>query len=104
MTSLKRKPEESLEVALSDDKGGYGYGTCIQLEEEQVAALGIGNLQAGTRVRVVAYGVVESVRVDVAEGEGKNMSIQLTDMEATPAASSSEDIASRLYPKAGVPR
>ena len=47
-------------------------------------------------MRVVAYGVIESVRVDVAEGEGKNMSIQLTDMEAT-QASSTDGAAGKMY-------
>lgn len=96
MISLKRPAEEPGEATAVPEKSAYSYGTCISLEEEQVAALGIGRLQAGTRVRIVAYGVIESVRVDVGEGEGKNMSIQLTDMEATPAAN--ENMAKTMYP------
>lgn len=96
MINLKQQREERSTADVAPDNGGYGYGTCINLEKEQVAALGIGGLQAGTRVRVVAYGVIESVRVDVAEGEGKNMSIQLTDMEAT-QASSTDGAAGKMY-------
>lgn len=96
MISLKRPPEEPNETLATAAEPGYGYGTCIQLEEEQVAGLGIVNLQAGTRVRIIAYGVIESVRVDVGEGEGKNMSIQLTDMEAT-QASIADGGAQKLY-------
>lgn len=81
---------------MAEPKEGYGYGTCIQLEEEQVKGLNIGNLQAGTRVRIIAFGVIESVRVYVGEGEGKNMSIQLTDMEATPATAA-DGAAQKLY-------
>lgn len=98
MISLKRPPEEPNETLATAEEPGYGYGTCIQLEEEQVKGLGIGNMQAGTRVRIIAYGVIESVRVDVSEGEneGKNMSIQLTDMEAT-SASLADGGAQKLY-------
>jgi len=96
MISLKRPPEEPNETLATASEPGYGYGTCVSLEEEQVKGLGIGNLQAGTRVRIVAYGVIESVRVDVGEGEGKNMSIQLTDMEAT-QASIADGAAQKMY-------
>ena len=98
MISLKKPAEEPQEVASSMSEQSYGYGTCISLEEEHVKALGVGNLQAGTRVRVVAYGVVESVRVDVGGGEGKNMSIQLTDMEVT-QASQADGAANKMYPQ-----
>lgn len=99
MISLKQPAEEPQEVAMPDsNRSTYGYGTCISLEEEHVKQLGIGNLQAGTKVRIVAFGVIESVRVDVGEGEGKNMSIQLTDMEAT-QASTSDGAAQKMYPQ-----
>lgn len=102
MISLKKPADEKNEAcacATPDEyRAVYGYGTSINLEEEQVASLGIGSLQAGVRVRLVAYGVIESVRVEVGKGEGKCMSIQLTDMEAMPAASSDADLSNRLYP------
>lgn len=99
MISLKQPAEEPNEVAMTaPQKASYGYGTCIQLEEEHVKQLAIGNLQAGTRVRIVAFGVIESVRVDVGEGEGKMMSIQLTDREAT-QASQADGAANKMYPQ-----
>lgn len=101
MISLKKPAEKNEACACTtpdEYRAVYGYGTSISLEEEQVASLGINSLQAGTRVRIVAYGVIESVRVEVGKGEGKCMSIQLTDMEAGPAASSDADLSSRLYP------
>lgn len=91
MASLKLTPkaqDDSSMVASSDCS--YGYGTSISLEEEQVTALGAGKLTAGQKVRIVAYGIVSRVSVDVGEeGEapGPDMGIQLTDMEITPATS-----------------
>lgn len=103
MISLKMPPEERSETMLGaePEKARYGYGTCINLEEEQVKALGIGKLQAGTRVRIIAYGIVDCVRVDVNEdedeNEGKNMSIQLTDMEASAASAIADGAARKMY-------
>lgn len=99
MINLKRPPEQPSETMVADgNRSPYGYGTCINLEDDQVEGLGIGNMQAGTRVRIVAYGVIERVSIEVEGKSGKSMSIQLTDMEASPAASSSADIANKLYP------
>lgn len=101
MISLKKQVEEGGEVdgATMASESPYGYGTCINLSDEQVKALGLQSVRIGQKVRVVAFGIVESLRaeVDGSGGEAGNVyaSIQLTDMEATPA---SVDAASKLYP------
>lgn len=96
MISLKKQVEEGGEV---DSESPYGYGTCINLSDEQVKALGLQSVKIGQKVRIVAFGIVESLRaeIDGSDGEASNVyaSIQLTDMEATPA---SVDAASKLYP------
>lgn len=101
MISLKKQVEEGGEsdtgIAMPDDSP-YGYGTCISLSDEQVKALGLQNVKIGQKVRIVAFGIVESLRAEIDEAdEAGNVyaSIQLTDMEATPA---SVDAASKLYP------
>ena len=93
MISLKLQPEESNETALGmSDAPSYGYGTCISLDEEQVKALGLDKMTIGTKVKVVAFGVIDSARLDVGEDEkAPNMSIQLTDMEVSGASSVDAD-------------
>ena len=99
MISLKKQVEEGGEVdGLAPNGSPYGYGTCISLSDEQVKALGLQNVKIGQKVRVVAFGIVESLRAEIDEAdEAGNVyaSIQLTDMEATPAT---VDAASKLYP------
>ena len=103
MISLKLSQEERDESMLgaSSEKPSYGYGTCINLNDEQVAALGIDKLAVGTKVKIVAFGVIDSARVEVGETDGEKddtapyMSIQLTDMEASGASSVN---ASAMYP------
>lgn len=99
MISLKKQVEEGGEVdgAVSEDRP-YDYGTCIHLSDEQVKALGLQSVKIGQKVRIVAFGIVESLRAEIDEAdEAGNVyaSIQLTDMEAAPA---SVDAASKLYP------
>lgn len=99
MVSLKLSAEEANETMLSadSDKPNYGYGTCVQLNDEQVEALGIGKLPVGTKVKIVAFGVIDSTRIEVGEEDDKApyMSIQLTDMELSGASSVN---ASAMYP------
>lgn len=99
MISLKKSPEEFNETALAmPERPSYGYGTCIQLDDEQVKALGIDKLTAGSKVKITAFGVVESARVEVGEAKDDSapyLSIQLTDMEASGASSVD---ASAMYP------
>ncbi len=100
MISLKKQVEadgEADSIAMPSESP-YGYGTCINLSDEQVKALGLQSVKIGQKVRIVAFGVVESLRAEIDEAdEAGNVyaSIQLTDMEATPA---SVDAASKLYP------
>lgn len=97
MISLKMPPEESNETALTMEEPKYGYGTRLCLEEEQVKALGIGKIAVGTRVKVTAYAVITSTRIDIDEPDegAPNMELQLTDMEVAPASSVN---ASAMYP------
>lgn len=99
MISLKLSPEANDDSMLgSSGQTSYGYGTCISLEEEQVTALGIDKLTVGTKVKITAYGIISRTSVDVGEeGEapGPDMSIQLTDLEASKASSVD---ASAMYP------
>jgi len=101
MISLKKKVEEGGEVdSMVSSDSPYGYGTCIQLSDEQVKALNLQGVKIGQKIRVVAFGIVESLRAEIDESsEAGNVyaSIQLTDMEATPA---STDAAKTLYPGA----
>jgi len=99
MVSLKLSPVEAAEataLTAEPDKPNYGYGTCVQLNDEQVEALGIAKLPVGTKVKIVAFGVIDSTRIEVGEeGEAPYMSIQLTDMEVGGASSVN---ASAMYP------
>ena len=97
MISLKQTQEESDEtLGTPMEKRPYSYGTCINLDDAQVEALGIGKLAVGTKVKIVAFGVIESARVEVGEEqEAPYLSIQLTDMEAGAASSVN---ASAMYP------
>lgn len=100
MISLKKKVESDGEMgAIAKPSGStYDYGTCINLSDEQVKALNLQGVKIGQKVRIVAFGIVESLRAEIGEDSeaGKvYASIQLTDMEATPATT---DAASALYP------
>ena len=94
MISLKKQVEADGEAdgaMVGGDESPYGYGTCINLSDEQVKALGLQSVKIGQKVRIVAFGVIESLRaeIDGSEGEAGNVyaSIQLTDMEASTASS-----------------
>lgn len=97
MISLKMPPEEGNETALGMSEPKYGYGTRLCLEEEQVKALGAEKLAVGTRVKITAYAVVTSTRIDIDEPDegAPNMEVQLTDMELVAASSVN---ASAMYP------
>lgn len=96
MISLKKTPEADGSMdstAVPDSDSPYGYGTCISLSDEQVKALGLSNVKIGAKVKITAFGIVESLRAEIdgkEEGEDAKMvyaSIQLTDMEASPVSS-----------------
>lgn len=106
MISLKKTPEADGLMDGSTTVGSdspYGYGTCISLSDEQVKALGLSNVKIGAKVKITAFGIVESLRAEIdgkEEGEDAKMvyaSIQLTDMEASTASSVN---ASSMYPSA----
>lgn len=92
--ALKQDADDSMLAEPTMPK--YGYGSCISLNEEQVKALGLDKMTIGTKVKVVAFGVIDSARLEVGENESTpNMSIQLTDMEVSGASSVD---ASAMYP------
>ena len=101
MISLKLSQDESSEMGTMSGRGSpYGYGTCINLNDEQVAALGLDKMAVGSKVKITAFGVIDSARVEVGDDDGDKdttpyMSIQLTDMEAGAASSVN---ASAMYP------
>ena len=103
MISLKQSPDEMNEAAMAmPATASYGYGTCINLDDEQVKALGIDKLPVGSKVKITAFGIIESARVEVGEvnpdadtDTAPYLSIQLTDMEAGGA---SRVDASAMYP------
>lgn len=99
MISLKKTPEESSETMLaSPEMPAYGYGTCISLDDVQTKALGLDKMPVGAKIKITAFGVIESARVEVGEdgnAEAPYLSIQLTDMEAAGASSVN---AAAMYP------
>lgn len=79
----------------------YGYGTCINLNDDQCKALGITTPPpAGTMFMVTAQAVAKSVTEEM-EGDGEAngvcMSLQLIAMELTPAKTRGA-LAKSLYP------
>ena len=89
MINLKQSPEAGDSTVVGSDSP-YGYGTCISLSDEQVKALGLTNVKIGAKVKISAFGIVESLRAEVDSSDEAGAvyaSIQLTDMEATPASS-----------------
>lgn len=108
MALVSMKTERGDDLACCVESNPYGYGLTICLSEEQVEALGLDKNppRAGTVVTIRAMASVRSVTQeadveDAAEGEGAGsidvrMSLQITDMEVTPA--SSVGSASAMYP------
>ena len=98
MISLKKTPEDQGEGAIPDSL--YGYGTCINLDDAQVKALGVQGLPIGTRVKVTAFAVVKNLNLELEEGEegAVYMGLQLTDMEVSKASTVSDDSVSAMYP------
>lgn len=76
----------------------YGYGLCINLDSDQVEALGITKLpEPGTAMMIRARVVVKRTMTEN-EGEGPEhyMSLQITDMELG-AIEKTKPAASMLY-------
>jgi len=86
----------------------YGYGLCLRLTEEQVEALGLAANppKPGTKVGLRAMAFVQCVNQELdddADPDDPNgidvcMTLQVTDLEVTPAgAGTTQDAASMLY-------
>ena len=101
MISLKKSKEElDEENGVTPSSDPYGWGTCINLDDDQVKALGVQSLPIGTRVKVTAFAVVKglSMRQEKDEKEAVYMDLQLTDMEVSKASTVSDDSVSAMYP------
>lgn len=96
MINLAMQSDSDDTMLSEPTKPSYGYGTCISLSEEQVKALGLDKMTIGTKVKITAFGVIDSARLEVGEDEATpNMSIQLTDMDVSGASSVDAD---SMYP------
>lgn len=97
MVSMKIKQEEG-ENELEMKTPEYGYGTKIDLEEEQVAALGITQLPpVGTVMKVNAMVVVTKTQLeDDGEGKERYLCLQITDLELAPSGEK-KDPATIMY-------
>jgi hypothetical protein len=79
----------------------YGYGLCLDLNDQQCEALGITKpMAAGSVVTISAKAFVRSATESAEEdGEPKvRMSLQITDMEVSQSRSSAE-LASAMFAK-----
>lgn len=95
MVSMKIQRKELASVPSSPEDSEYGYGTAINLEQEQIEALGLKNLKPGTQVAIHAMAVVKSVGMNESlDSKSGHMCIQITDMEAS---SEGKSAAAALY-------
>lgn len=107
MGSLKLSPAEIAErkgeVAGEYEPDPYGWGTCLNLTDEQIEAANGGNLQVGDRVRVSGWatvkGTAKSESVDAKRGRdsSQSLSLQVTDLELSRGSDLSE-AAKTMYP------
>lgn len=101
LVSLKTQESESMCCQPSP----YGWGTQINLNEEQCKALGITEpLRAGMKLTMQAVAYVKSSSESVEDdGDAKEndicMCLQITEMELAPAAVSKKTAAQALYTK-----
>lgn len=96
MMNLKEKKVDDAARTNPEVEAGYGYGTVLHFSKEQANELNL--TVVGQKLRIVAFGFIESLHAEAADGvKISHASIQLTDMEASPATT---DAASKLYPGA----
>ena len=76
---MKRKPMADLNTAPED----YPYGLCLNLSDEELAKLGLDDLEVGDTVHIMAFAKVCSTH-EHADGQGSNTncSLQITHMKA----------------------
>jgi hypothetical protein len=101
LVSMKTSDSDSMCCSSSP----YGWGTLINLNEEQCKALGITEpLRAGMKLNLVAVAFVRSSSESV-EDDGDSqendisMCLQITEMELSPAVESKKSAAQALYSK-----
>lgn len=103
MTLASMKTNESESMCCSSSP--YGWGTQINLNEEQCKALGLTEpLRAGTKIVIEAVGFVKSASESVEDdGDSKendvSMCLQITEMSLAPAPASTKTAAEVLYKK-----
>lgn len=101
LVSMKTKGEACMPCGDQE----YGYGLCLNLNDDQTEALGIKTpLAAGTVVQITAMAYVQTISQSVdSDEDGKTpdirMSLQITDMELSPAksAKSISEVGDSLY-------
>lgn len=104
MINLKLKKEESRErESILMEEPSYPYGLCIQLENEQIEALGLQDMETvGEVVSIKGMAFVKSASIDNYEGEEKHsLSLQITDLEVVKKSEEQEkeskDISQTIY-------
>ena len=105
MTITSMKTEDGDDNYVCSGPNPYGYGLCIDLTEDQVEALGLkaNPPKAGSKVGIRGMAFVRTVTTDAdldGDGDGIDVtfSLQITDLEVTPAgAGTSADAATLLY-------
>lgn len=93
MVSLRLSKKEAEEhygigPASKPDLPEYPYGTRIELDGEQIEALGLEDCEAEDEVEIEARGYIRSVEITDREGEEphRRLTIQITEISALPDA------------------
>jgi len=78
---------------INDTPPEYPWGTALDLDGEQVKALGLEGVGLGQEFNVVALARVKNVSSSESEEQGKrvNVVLQITDMAVAPKSPSSEE-------------
>lgn len=101
MALVSMKTDETESMCCSSSP--YGWGTQINLNEEQCKALGITEaMRAGTKITIEAIGFVKSASESVEDDSDSkendiSMCLQITEMAIAPAPMSKKSAAEVLY-------
>ncbi len=88
LVSMKRKPEkkdddEKCCAPMETDRPDYPWGTRLNLDDEQIVALGLSDSMPGIGVRMDMAAIVEVVGVNSEQVDGKTkhrLELQVTEM------------------------
>ncbi len=103
----KESNDEEVVCCGDDDLPRYPWGTELDLRDDLVDALSIGDLEVGSEVTIISTGFIAarnergSERLGEQPTDSKTVSIQLTAIQVEPAVSdgqSAEKILNILYP------